>query len=107
MAQDLKDRLPADEAEEAAERRREMAEGLELLGELRAAVRRGGLVLGGAVALLGWYLSRDGGVGYLIGGVVLGLMICGGAALSGALAGTVAKKYMKADEKKQDGASPR
>ena len=99
MARDMKNRLPAGEAEEAEERAKELAEGLELMGELRGAVRRGGLALGAAVALLGWYLSREGGAWYLIGGAALGLVIAGGAALSGALTGAIAKKYMKLEKK--------
>ena len=102
MAEDRKNRLPADEAEEAEkhERERELAEGLELMGDLRAVVRRGGLALGLVVALIGWYLSRDGGMWYLIGGVALGALIGGGAALSGALTGMLGRKYMKIDRKK-------
>ena len=102
MPEEKKDRRPALETGEAErrEKERELAEGLELMGELRAVTRRGGLVLGAALALLGWYLSREGGVWYLIGGVALGAVIAGGALLSGALTSAIAKKYMKADKKK-------
>ena len=102
MSEEKKNRLPADEAGEAEKREkaREMAEGLELLGELRAVTRRGGLILGAAVALLGWYLSQSGGKWYLIGGAALGAVIAGGALLSGGLTSAIAKKYMKSGKEK-------
>ena len=96
MAEENESRLPqADDGdEEKRDHDRELTDGLELMAELRAMTRRGGLILGAILALFGWYLSREWGVWYLIGGVALGVLVGGGLAFSGALGGFIAKRYM-------------
>ena len=87
--------------QERREHQRDLEDGLELMTDARRMLRWGGVALGAFIALLGWYLSRDGGVWFLIGGVALGVLTGGGFACVGLLGGAVAKKYMTdRDEKK-------
>ncbi len=79
-------------AEEQEKRDRE--DQLELMAGMGGVLRRGGLALGLFIALGGWYLSRDGGTWFLIGGLALGALIGGGLAISGLLGGAILKKYM-------------
>ena len=96
MAEENESRLPKAESgeQEKREHERDLADGLALMADLRAMMRRGGLILGGLIALLGWYFSREWGEWFLIGGVALGALVGGGMAFSGALTGLLAKKYL-------------
>ena len=89
-----------DDIEEQA--RRDRADQLEMMAETGRVLRRGGLVLALLIALMGWYLSREGGVWFLVGGVAFGALTGGGLALSGAVGGAVMRKYLKHREGDED-----
>ena len=90
-----------DDIQEQAERDR--ADQLELLAETRGVLRRGGLILAALIALTGWYLSREWGVWFLVGGIALAALTGGVLALTGSLGGMIVAKYIAArnDEKKK------
>ena len=79
-----------------AQEERDRADQLELISETRGVLRRGGLILAAFIALTGWYLSREWGVWFLIGGVALAALTGGALALTGSLGGLIAKKYIDA-----------
>ncbi|MBQ8953314.1 MAG: hypothetical protein IJ048_04305 [Clostridia bacterium] len=92
--------VPAED-QERADRQRDLEDGLELMADARRMLRGGGVALGVFIALLGWYLSREWGVWFLIGGVALGVLIGGGFAFVGLLGGALAKKYMSGRDGKE------
>ena len=99
MPEEKNERLPAETSDDIEEQaRRDRADQLEMMAETGRVLRRGGLALALVIALMGWYLSREGGVWFLVGGVALGALTGGGLALSGA----VMRRYLKNRETDSD-----
>ncbi|MBO4299753.1 MAG: hypothetical protein J5602_04910 [Clostridia bacterium] len=86
--------MPDERDDREAQEKRDLDDQLELMAEARGTLRWGGVVLGIFIALVGWFFSREGGRWFLIGGVILGALVGGGLALTGALSGVLARKYV-------------
>ena len=84
--------------------KRDALDQLELMGEARGVLRRGGVILAAFIVLIGWYLSREWGIWFLIGGAIRGVIVGGGLVFSGSLTSVIIKKYV--NSQKDNGKTP-